>query len=369
MSAVRRRPLAFLVLLAGLVLVAPAAHPVGAQPNSLEPPRQLSPGVYAILQRHPMIISDSNVLLIINDDDVVVVDANILPGSARKVIGEIRKLTSKPVRYVINTHWHSDHHYGNAVYREAFPGVEFIQHVNTRREIIERDMPALAKNVETGYPDQIARIRRALETGKTSTGADVTPEMRTSFTNLLPIYEAFVAEMKATPLIPGTLVVQDSLVLHRGDRSIVVKYLGRGNTAGDLVVYLPKERLVATGDLVVHPIPFAFFSHLGDWPHTLRALKGIDAATIMPGHGPMMTDWKYVDQLIPLIESTWEQVQRAVASGADLEATRKRVNLDRFVDLFAGPDERNRRQFGNLFQNPAVEAAFNELRPDSTRKN
>ncbi|HSA57238.1 MAG TPA: MBL fold metallo-hydrolase [Gemmatimonadaceae bacterium] len=354
-----------LLLLASFALLGRAA---GAQPNTLQPPRQLAPGVYAILQGEPIVIADANVLIVINDEDVIVVDANILPGSARHVIGEIRKLTPKPVRYVINTHWHSDHHYGNAVYREAYPGVEFIQHVNTRRDIIARDVPALAKNVETGYPEQLARIRKALETGKTSTGADVTPAMRSDFTNLIPILEAFVTEMKVTPLVPGTLVVQDSLVLHRGDRRIIVKYLGRGNTAGDLVVHLPKERIVATGDLVVHPIPFSFFSHLGDWPNTLRALKGIDAGTIMPGHGPIMADWAYVDQLIPLIESTWEQVKRAVASGADLETTRKQVNLDRFRDVFAGADERRRRQFGNLFQTPAVEAAFNELRPDTTRK-
>lgn len=354
-----------LLVLAGVMLLVPTA---GAQPDMLEAPRQLAPGVYAILERQPFIISDSNVLLIINDDDVIVVDANILPGSAQHVIGEIRKLTPRPVRYVINTHWHSDHHYGNAAYREAWPGVEFIQHPNTRREIIERDIPSLAKNLETEYPRIIGDLRKQLETGKTQAGEDLTAAQRTRLTSLLAIYERFVTEMKVSPPVPGTLLVQDSLVLQRGDRAIVVKYLGRGNTAGDLVVHLPKERIVATGDLVVHPIPFAFFSHLGDWPNTLRALKSLDAETIMPGHGPIMNDWSYVDRLIPLIGSTWEQVKEAVASGADLEATRKRVNLDQFVDQFAGPDERNRRQFLNLFQNPGVEAAFNELRPDTTKQ-
>ena len=354
-----------LILLTGL---ASFGQTVRAQPDMLEAPRQLAPGVYAILQRQPFIISDSNVLLIINDEDVIVVDANILPGSARHVIGEIRKLTPKPVRYVINTHWHSDHHYGNAAYREAYPGVEFIQHPTTRREIIARDIPALAKNLETEYPRIIGDLRKQLETGKTQAGADLTEAQRTRLTSLIAIYERFLTEMKGSAPVPGTLVVQDSLVLHRGERTIVVKYLGRGNTAGDLVVHLPKERIVATGDLVVRPIPFAFFSHLGDWPNTLRALKNLDAGTIMPGHGQLMTEWSYVDRLIPLIESTWDQVRQAVASGADLDATRKRVNLDRFRDAFSGTDERNRQQFANLFQNPAVEAAFKELRPDTTRK-
>lgn len=354
--------------LLALMALLPAAGSARAQPGTLEPPRQLAPGVYAVLQRQPFRISDSNVLVIINDEDVVVVDANILPSSARHVIGEIRKLTPKPVRYVINTHWHSDHHYGNAAYRDAFPGVEFIQHASTRRDILERDVPVLPRNLSTEYPAQVAQLRRALESGKTSTGADVTAEMRQSFTEVLSIYEMFLADMSTSPIIPGTLIVHDSLVLRRGERSIVVKYLGRGNTAGDLVVHLPRERIVATGDLVVSPIPFAFYSHLGDWPATLRALTRLDVTTIMPGHGPIMTDWGYVNQLIPLIETTWQQVTQAVSSGADLERTRQLVTLDAYRDQFAGTAARRRQSFENLLLRPAVEAAFQELRPDTTKR-
>lgn len=72
------------------------------------------------------IIVDANNVFIINDNDVVVVDANGAPGITREVVAALRKITSKPVRYVINTHWHDDHIRGNKVYRDAFPGVEFI---------------------------------------------------------------------------------------------------------------------------------------------------------------------------------------------------------------------------------------------------
>jgi len=154
--------------------------------------------------------------------------------------------------------------------------VEFIQHVNTRAEVIARDIPALEQNLKTEYPAAAQRYRTALSTGKTSSGETVTPEMRKSFEVALGLYQFFLSDMTSTPIVPGTLVVQDGLTLYRGERTIVIKYLGRGNTAGDLIVHLPRERIVATGDLVVHPVPFAFFSHLGDWPGTLRALKQIE---------------------------------------------------------------------------------------------
>ena len=342
-------------------------HLAKAQPSFLLPPQQLAPGVYAVLQRLPFLLSDSNVLIIINDDDVILVDANIVPSSARHIIGEIRKLTPKPVRYVINTHWHSDHHYGNVAYREAFPGVEFIQHAETRRAVIELDMPVLKGNVDSAYPAAAETLRQALRSGKTASGAALTDVQRDRFTQMVGIYEMFIADMKVSPIIPGTVVLRDSLVFHRGDRTIVVKHLGRGNTAGDLVVHLPKEKILATGDLVVFPIPLAFGSHVREWPATLQKLASLDAVSIMPGHGPIMTDFKYVNQLGALIASTWQQVSRAVSSGASLDSTRKLVNLDAFRDQFAGQDTRNRNLFETWFARPAVEAAFKELRPDTTK--
>jgi cyclase len=321
---------------------------------------ELAPGIHAVTRQVPPGgVSDSNVLLIINDTDVVVVDANIFPSSARETIAEIRKLTANPVRYVINTHWHSDHHYGNQVYREAFPGVEFIQHPQTRAAVLERDVPALETNLKTQYPAAIARLRTELRTGRTSAGDSVTPEIRRRLETTLGVYELFLADMRSTPLVPGTLLVNDSLTLHRGSRTIVVTYLGRGNTAGDLVVHLPRERIVATGDLVVHPVPFAFFAHLGEWPNTLRALKRLDAVRILPGHGEVQSDWSYVDQLIALIESTWEQTRRAVEAGADLESALKAVNLDRFRQDFPGLTASS---FDRLFLRPGVEAAYKDLK-------
>jgi cyclase len=331
--------------------------------------KELAPGVHAMVRApSPGGASDSNVLIIINESDVVVVDANIFPASARQTVAEIRKLTKNPVRYVITTHWHSDHHYGNQVFRDEYPGVEFVGHPFTRHMVLTEDIPSLAENLVTAYPAEIAGYRKALDTGKQSNGEPVTPELRKRLTDRLAMYEFFLRDMKSTKLIPPTLTVADSLVLHRGERSIVVKFLGRGNTAGDLVVYLPKERIVATGDLVVHPVPFSFGSFLSGWSGTLRRLTELDATTIVPGHGDVQSDWTYVNQLIPLIDSTWSQVQRAVAGGADLEATRKAVNLDAFRETFGGNTATGRRSFNVLFLEPSVEAAYKELRPDSTKR-
>jgi glyoxylase-like metal-dependent hydrolase (beta-lactamase superfamily II) len=170
--------------------------------------------------------------------------------------------------------------------------------------------------------------------------------------------------MKATPVIPSTLTVADSLVLERGERSIVIKHLGIGNTAGDLIVYLPEEKIIATGDLVVNPVPFAFNASFREWPNTLRALTRLEATTIVPGHGEVESDWSYANQLVPLFEAMWDQVGKAVASGADLEATRKAVNLDSFRPQFGATEGDRRLMFDVLFLNPGIESAYNQLKAD-----
>src|SRR5215813_12161875 len=94
---------------------------------------KLAKGVYAAIRTEPPGLTvNANSVFIINDSDVVVVDTTLTPGTARETIAALKQLTNKPVKYVINTHWHDDHIMGNQAYREAFPGVDFIAHVNTR---------------------------------------------------------------------------------------------------------------------------------------------------------------------------------------------------------------------------------------------
>src|SRR3712207_1660307 len=97
---------------------------------------KIADGVYGVIFSEPrMDPVESNSLVVVGDDGVLVLDANRTPAGARSVIAEIRKLTDKPVRYVVNSHWHDDHVFGNQSYKEAFPGVEFVAHRNTREDM------------------------------------------------------------------------------------------------------------------------------------------------------------------------------------------------------------------------------------------
>jgi cyclase len=90
---------------------------------------KVADGIYAALRKEPPGFAvESNSVFIVCEEDVIVVDAQSNYASTREVLAALRGVTNKPVRYVINTHWHDDHIVGNRVYAEAFPGLEFIAH-------------------------------------------------------------------------------------------------------------------------------------------------------------------------------------------------------------------------------------------------
>jgi cyclase len=324
---------------------------------------RIGEGIYAFVQRDPLRSPvDGNSTVIIGDADVIVVDSRSTPASAWALIEEIRALTPKPVRYVINTHWHPDHHYGNDAFRKAYPGVEILAHAATRADVLAQvtDSSRLA-NVAR-LPNAIAQVKGMLATGKTPDGAPMPEEVRTFLGHRVHDLEFSRQQLMQTVIAPPTMTMTHRLVLQRGARTIDIRFLGRANTRGDLVVYLPNDKIVITGDVLVAPIPFAFGSFLGDWVKTLDAIRSLDASVIVPGHGPIQRDWTYLDQVAALLRATLAQAATAVAEGKDLEATRKVVKLDSSSQPFVGTSALKALIFDEVYAGPAIERAYLEAK-------
>jgi glyoxylase-like metal-dependent hydrolase (beta-lactamase superfamily II) len=322
----------------------------------------LAEGVYGFVWSDPMQdLIESNALFIVNDRDVVVVDTGGYPSTARRMLAALRQLTDKPVRYVVNTHWHDDHHWGNAVYRDAFPGVEFVAHRDTRTDILGQSYASREHDIAL-FDERTATLERWLRDGKDDTGKPLNDARRARARELIALDQAAVPEVRAVREAPPDLTFDDHLVLHRGDRTIELRFLGRGNTRGDVVVLLPKERIVATGDLLVSPIPFAFGSYYAEWADTLHALDGLPADTLFFLHGKPQRDRTYLRQVEGLLRALVAQCSAAVASGLSLEAAKQKITLADWKAKFAGTDEMKGRAF---FVAPAVTRAFRQARGEA----
>jgi cyclase len=214
----------------------------------------LGTGVYAAIRTEPLGLAvNANSLFIVNDDHVVVVDAQFTRAATQENIAALRRVTNRPVRYVINTHWHDDHVAGNQVYRDTFPNVRFIAHANTRADLVALGRPNRAGQVQ-GAPPVLDRFDRLLGMGLGGDSTTATAMERASISSAVRIMRQYVAENPDYREVLPDSVFERAMTLSGGGRTIEIRWFGRGNTRGDAVTYLPKERIVSTGDLIVAPV-------------------------------------------------------------------------------------------------------------------
>ena len=173
--------------------------------------------------------------------------------------------------------------------------------------------------------------------------------------------DALAPELPQMELVYPDLLFDEQMVFERGQRTIVVRWLGRGNTDGDALAWLPEEKVLMTGDLLVAPIPFAFDSPMDDWVDTLGKVAELGAETIVPGHGAVQRDSRYLAQATRLLEVTLAAVREARAGGAGYADLAAAVDLSEMEELFAGDDRMRAYAWRAYYLAPGLKSAWAAL--------
>lgn len=186
---------------------------------------------------------------VIFDDFVLVLDANF-PSGAREIIPKIKAQTSKPIRFAFDTHHHGDHAYGNQVWADQ--GATLVAHENVLAEM---------KKYETGlFGGKPGRWEDAARTRE---------------------------DVRASRLKPPSLLYQDVMIFDDGTHRVELRYFGAAHTRGDGFAWLPKEKILFTGDAAVNgPYNFMGDGNSAAWVETLAAAQKLAPAIVGPGHGP-----------------------------------------------------------------------------------
>jgi len=286
---------------------------------------QVADGVYAAIGKNGAF---GNCAFIVNQDDVLAVDGSMRPSWARDLVLQIQRLTDRPVRYVVNTHWHPDHTQGDEAYLEAFgPSVEFIAQQFTDEDITGKEIPNIQKTL-ADLPGQIAKMEKSLADGKDAEGNPLAEGARAALEKQLADQKAYLGELQQMRIPPRTLTFEHNLTLHKpGGRTIEILNFGTGHTRGDVVVFLPKEKVVVTGDLFTSGIPFFRDSYPSHWVKVLEAMDKLDWTVAIPGHGDVQQGKGQIEKLIAFMKDLLGQVKAAVAQGKSLEETKKAVNV------------------------------------------
>jgi cyclase len=255
---------------------------------------------------------DGNSIAIVSSDGVMVFDTNGTPAASAAVLAQIRALTDRPVRYVVNSHWHWDHWYGTETYLNAFPDVKIITHEKNRammagpavafnRPFMDEQLPAYLKSLE----QRAAQSPAAKET--------------------LDADRWFYEQKKNARLVLPNVTFSERLTIEMGDRHIEVLNFGRGVTPGDTVVYLPKEKLLLAGDLIVNPITFALSGYPTEWLEVLKKIDALDATTIVTGHGPALRDKTLLHATMDVFRVLLKEGARLKAEGKSADEARDAI--------------------------------------------
>jgi glyoxylase-like metal-dependent hydrolase (beta-lactamase superfamily II) len=239
---------------------------------------EVGKGLYAFTAE-----GDPNSGVIIGDESVMIVEAQATPRLAQKVIDCVRTVTDKPISHVVLTHYHAVRVLGASAY-----GADQIIMGDTARAMV----------VERGQEDWDSEFQR--------------------FPRLFEGYES----------IPGltypTTTFSDDMTIYLGNRRVDLMHLGRAHTAGDIVIHVPDENVMFTGDIVEdHSACYCGDGHFGDWGQTLDNIASFDLDAIAPGRGDALISKESVARAIEstrdFVDSTYAPAARVAARGGSLK--------------------------------------------------
>ena len=276
-----------LMVLAGIAL---GGSQAAAQERAAQTPtvKQVASDVYFFFD-----FNGSNAVFLVTDDGVLLIDTRTHPREGRDLLERIRKVTDKPVKWVINSHFHGDHHMGNSVFKDL--GATFVAQEETAR-IMQRVQPKeMARRVE----------------GFRSRGYDP-------------------ADVK---LVLPDVTFDSKMTIRLGGREVRLFYLGPGQQAGDTFVQFPHARLLFTpGAFAKHSMPNMLFTpSVDNWIKLLDQVAVMDVDAILPAHGDIATRAD-VKELAAMLADEYATVKDAVNRGVSLDQATTALTFPQYKD-------------------------------------
>lgn len=251
---------------------------------------ELTDGVFARLHE-----GLTNAGILIGDDSVLVIDSLRVPSFGRDLIKDVKHLTDKPIQYVVDTHSHWDHSWGN----EEFPDSTIIGHTNCRTEMLDLE-------AREWWMERVVSAN-----------------------------DPWSEEAKGVRITPPDLTFDTSMSLYFGGRQVDLVYLGRAHTSGDIFIHLPEEKLLFTGDVAQDGgVPFMLDGYAKDWVETDSRLAELPVERFMAGHGPI-GEQSAILEARDFIHTMVGGVEQGIADGQD-EATVAKGVTEAMTGRFGG---------------------------------
>jgi glyoxylase-like metal-dependent hydrolase (beta-lactamase superfamily II) len=289
---------------------------------------KVAEGIYAALAK-PAALTNSNGAIFVLSRDVLVVDAHSKPSAAASLIAQINKeVTDKPVRYLVNSHFHWDHTQGDQAYKEANSQVQIIASDTTKQLMMQLQRNRLKESLDS-VPGLIDAAKARLGRAKTQQERDWANDQLRQLT-------AYQQEMKSYPLELPTVTFAKTHVIKDASGDLELAFNGKAHTAGDIQVFSPSKRVVASGDAIIGFLPNLNDGYPRPWPKTIDTVAAWKFDHIIAGHGPVQNGRERMTQFRNYIEDLTARVERAKKAGTPLAEVQKGITQGSLATLQTG---------------------------------
>lgn len=348
-AAVMLRAMIATMVLIAFAGLAPAKAQVVAR-DATARMEKVGDGVYAILHEHAtldwptetMQWPHSNVGVIVGADGVLVVDSDYLPSRARADIALIRTVTDKPVKYLVNTHWHGDHTHGNGVYRKTFPNL-LIAGARENGPFISVNQARYASAVLAPTSAQrktIAVLEPIYASGRDTSGRTLTADEKKRLGAILTNLRFELTDIANVEVAPPTLLFDREMDLDLGKRHVVLHDWGRANSPADVTAWVPDQQVLFTGDIMVYPVPFTGASYPTLWIAVLAQIEQLPVRAMVPGHGIVQHDHAHTRLLRKLMTTATWRMDSMLRAGVVRDSAQKLLNVEELRSNFVSAGDR-----------------------------
>jgi glyoxylase-like metal-dependent hydrolase (beta-lactamase superfamily II) len=364
---------------AGLSIVAVSANAVAAAGDApATPSSETSPtdgtgyfqnvyrvadGVWVLAEPEFQAQPIGNVTIIEQSDGLVLVDAGGSAGGGRRIVSMVRSLSPKPVKAVIVSQWHGDKVQGLSEILNAWPHARTIATMQTRAHLSD---PATMNT--PGAPDAkrnadfVTAQQNVVAAALRLAGKAKADEERRGWEKTARMFQQYAHDVDGTLTIATKESFAVRLAIADAKRPVEAMYLGRANTDGDAVVWLPRQKILVAGETVILPFPYGFKSYPADWLTTLRKMRAMDFRILIPGHGMPQHDRTQIDRIAAALSDVRGQVASLHAQGLSLEDVQARVDFKDQQGRFVGDDPWLGHWFQEYWVHPIIESAFKEAK-------
>jgi glyoxylase-like metal-dependent hydrolase (beta-lactamase superfamily II) len=287
--------------------------------------REIAPGVYFVTGTGRVFVH-GNCMVIVNDSDTMVVDSHVSPSAGRALIESIKKITDKPIRFLVNTHFHYDHVFGNQAFAED---VAIVGSEATRENLLSAGLKGVS------FLNHRKAVTNLVDQATTALAKETDPTKKARLQNQLLGLETRLNELDEARPTPPTVTFEKHLTFHKGNRTIQLICFGRGHTSGDVVVFLPKEKVIFTGDFLLKGPAYMGDAYIDEWIDALERLKALDFEWILPGHGEPFRDRTFIDAQQTVLKSLWDQLAAMRKQGIPPQDAIRKVDLTQPLSVYS----------------------------------